>query len=137
MSKIAQRQFITKIAGIDGLWATFSGGEVSVGQTKTFDGGSTVPDILTANGEISDVTTSRTYDPDRDGPIEATLQRALSQQRAVRTTITRQPTDEDYTPSGPTKTFEVQLKTVTPPEADANSGDAARISLVWGCRSVR
>lgn len=137
MPKLAHRQFLTKIAGIDGFWATMSGGEITVNQTKSYDGGAADPDILTANSEISDITVSRPFDPVRDGPIRVALTRALAQQRAIVTTITRTPTDPDYTPLANPEIYEVQLKTVTPPESDANSADASKLQLVWGVRTVR
>lgn len=137
MTKIAQRQFLTKVAGLEGFWATFSGGEVSVEHSRVFDGGALTPDLLTGNPTISDITVSRGYDVTRDGPIRANLQRALAQGRSFETTITRTPTDEDYTPTGPPEVYEVKLKTVTPSDADANSADAARLQLVFSTRSVK
>lgn len=137
MTKIAQRQFLTKVAGLEGFWATFSGGEVSVEHTRQFDGGALTPDLLTGNPSISDITVSRGFDVTRDGPIRSTLARSLAQGRAFKTTITRTPTDEDYTPTGVPEVYEVQLKSVTPSDADANSADAARIQLVFSTRSVR
>lgn len=137
MPKVAQRQFLTKVAGIDGLWATCSGGEASVEHTKQFDGGALVPDILSGNPQISDLTVSRGYDPTRDGPIRSNLSRMLAQGRSYATTISRTPTDEDYTPIGPAEVFEGKLKTVTPSDSDANSGDAARFQLVFTVRSVK
>lgn len=137
MPKIAQRQFLTKIAGVDGFWATFSGGEVSVEHTRQFDGGAKVPDLLTGNPQISDVTVSRGYDPVRDAPIRSQLMRGLAEGRSFRTTITRTPTDEDFSPIGAPEVYEVQLKSVTPSDADANSADAARLQLVFSTRSVR
>lgn len=137
MPKIAQRQYLTKIAGVDGLWATFSGGEANVDHTKIYDGGAITPDVISGNSQLSDITTSRPFDPTRDGPIRAQLVRALAQQRAVTTTITRTPTDPDYTPNGDPEVYEVVLKTVTPTESDANGSDPARLQLVWTTRSAR
>lgn len=137
MTKIAQRQYLTKVAGIDGFWATFSGGEVSVEHTRQHDGGALVADLLTGNPTISDITVSRGYDPTRDGPIRAQLSRDLARGKAFRTTVTRTPTDEDYTPIDDPEVYEVQLRTVTPSDADANSADAARIQLVFSTRSVK
>lgn len=134
---ISQRQFLTKVAGIDGYWSTFSGGETSVEHSKQFDGGSLVPDVLSSNPVISDVTVSRGFRPERDAAIRRLLQRALAQGRAVRTTITRTPTDEDYTPIGQPEVYDVQLRSVTPSDSDANSGDASRLQLVFTVRSVR
>lgn len=135
--KIAQRQFLTKVAGIDGFWATFAGGETSVEHTRQHDGGSLVPDLLSGNPTISDITVSRGFDPTRDGPTRSRLARALSAGKGFRTTISRTPTDEDYTPTGAPEVYEVQLKTVTPSDADANSADAARFQLVFSTRSVK
>lgn len=135
--KIAQRQFLTKVAGLDGYWATFSGGEVSVEHTRQFDGGSLVPDLLTGNPSISDITVSRGYSVTRDGPIRAQLARALSQGDSFETTISRTPTDEDYTPIGPPEVYEVKLKTVTPSDADANSAEGARFQLMFSTRSAK
>lgn len=135
--KTSQRQWLTKVAGIDGLWATFSGGEASVAHSKQYDGGSLVPDVLSGSPDFSDITVSRGFDPSRDGPVIRTLSRAISQGRSVQTTITRTPTDEDYTPVGQPEVYEVVLQKVTPSEADANSGDPSRIQLVFTVRSSR
>lgn len=134
---IAQRQFLIKVAGIDGFWSTFSGGEVSVEHTRQFDGGALVPDLLSGNPTISDVTVSRGYKPRRDGAYRSQLARALAQGKGFVTTITKTPTDEDYTKIGPPEVYEVKLKTVTPSDSDANSADAGRFQLVFSCRSVK
>lgn len=135
--KIAQRQWLTKVAGIDGFWATFSGGEVAVEHTRQYDGGSLVPDLLSGNPTISDITVSRGYDPNRDGPLRSRLSLALAQGKGFRTTITRTPTDEDYTPIGRPEVYEVSLRTVTPSDADANSADGSRFQLVFSTRSAK
>lgn len=137
MGKTAQRQWLTKVAGIEGTWATFSGGEVAVEHTRQYDGGALVPDLLSGNPTVSDITVSRGYAPERDGSTRANLSRALAQGKGFATTITRQPTDEDYTPMGEPEVYEVKLKTVTPSDSDANSADASRFQLVFSCRSVK
>lgn len=136
---IAQRQFLTKVDGIVGYWRTFSGGEVSQEHTKQHDGGSLVPDIFSGNPMVSDITVTRAYRPGRDGPIRAELAGKLAGGKAVMKTITRTPTDEDYTPIAGAKdeVFECRLKSVTPSDADANSADSAVFQLVFTVRSAK
>lgn len=138
MPKIAQRQFVTKVAGLADNWATFSGGEPSVEVSRDFDGGSLVPDLTQGNPAISDITVGRGFDPGRDGPIRARLSRLIASGKPFRTTITRTPVDEDLSPTGAEpEVYEVQLRGVTPSESDANSATTARIQLMFAVRTVR
>jgi hypothetical protein len=138
VTKVAQRQFLTKVAGFDGYWATFSGGESSVEITREYDGGSLVPDLLGGQPTISDVTVSRGYDPGRDGPIRSKIARAIAAGQPYLTTITRTPCDEDFTPTGgEPEVYEARVRGVTPSDSDANSATAARIQLVCAIRSAK
>ncbi len=137
MTKIAQRQHLIVVAGIPGFWATRTGGEVTVAHTKTRDGGSLTPDILQGPAEVADITVSRSYDSTRDDAVIARLQSMLQNGTVWNTTITSTPTDGDFVPNGPPRTWEVFLSKVMAPDADAESNNASKVELTFTARSVK
>lgn len=125
--KAAQRQFLVGVEGVTGYFATKTGGETSADTTDVYDGGSPTPEKLAAPATTANVTVSRPWDPERDGPVVARL---ASQVGRWRTTVSVQPTDADLIPVGsPTVYANALLVRVQDPEADAASGDAATIEL--------
>lgn len=133
MPKSAKRQFLVRVNGIDGYWVTRTGGNKNVPTTKTFDGGSTIADVLTGNPDVTDVTVGRVYDRDRDG---AQLNRWLRLAGHWNTTIDETDADEDLVPAGHSRTYTGRLKEVHPPEVDARSGDEAMVELVFVIQDV-
>ena len=135
-----QRQFLVSIAGIAGsFWAQLSGGDLSVPTTKAFDGGNPVPQILTGNPVVDDLVVTRNYDPGRDGPIARQLKAQLQAGQPFRTTITQDPTDPGYKPTGnPPDTWVGVLTKVTTPKADAakSGASAATLALTFTCTSL-
>lgn len=131
--KAAQRQFLVKVAGIEGFWATKSGGNVSSDASKVYDGGSLDPDVLSSPAEADDITVSRAFDPYRDGPILRDLRRRVGRFRA---TVSVTPTDEDLVAiDEPTVYSDAVLTGVTEPDFDAASGDAATFELTFAVGS--
>lgn len=128
-TKMAQRQALVTIEGIEGRWARKTGGNVSADTTPVWDGGEDRPSILSAPAVAENVTTGRPFDEQRDLPEIARIRRLVGK---FVTTITVQPTDGDLFPVGPPTVYsEALLVGLTEPEYDASSGDAQMIELEW------
>jgi hypothetical protein len=129
MPKIAKRQSLVSIEGIDGLWATKTGGNVTADVTPVWDGGADHPEQMAGPASAENVVVSRPVDEIRD----------LSQIKALRpqvgrlqSTITVQPTNKDLFPVGePTVYPEALLVHLNEPEYDAASSDPQVIELEW------
>jgi hypothetical protein len=135
MSKASARQFLVKVEGIDGYFATKQGGNVSSDVTKAYDGGSLTPDIVTAPPTAENVTVTRHYDPDRDDTVMRTL---LPLVGAWETTVSVTPTDADLVAAAPPRTYpKARLVGVTEPEVDSGSGDAAMFGLEFAIANYR
>lgn len=130
MPKSAQRQFLVKVAGIDGYFATKTGGEVEGEVSTVYDGGSLKPDKLGAPAVPGEVIVSRPYDAERDAPLAKELRGKVNRWY---TTVTVQPTDADLVALSvpPTVYVNALLRRVSDPDADASSGDAAVLELAF------
>lgn len=127
MAKSAQRQFLVKVAGIDGYFATKSGGNVSSDTNKVYDGGDVTPYVMAGPAEAENVTVGRPYDPVRDGDLLSRLRTRVGRETF---TVSITPTDRDLVVvGGPTVYPDALLVSVSEPEADAGSGDAAMFEL--------
>lgn len=127
MAKAAQRQFLVKVAGIEGYFATKSGGSISADTNKVYDGGADTPDVLAGPAEADNITVSRAYDYNRD---EVVLKRLRKQVGKWMTTISSTPTDRDLIAIAPPNVYpEALLVGITEPDTDASSGDAATYEL--------
>lgn len=135
MAKSSARQFLVKVEGVDGLWSTKSGGNVSADNTKVYDGGSLKPDIITNPPTAEDVSVTRPYDPDRDDEM---LRRLLQLVGSWDTTVSVTPTTADLVASAPPRVYSnARLTGVTEPEVDSSSGDAAMIGLTFAISDYR
>jgi hypothetical protein len=125
-----QRQFLVKVTGIDGYFATKTGGEVEGDVTTVYDGGSLRPEKLGGPAVPGQVVVSRPYKPERDAAVARKLR---PQTNRWRTTVSVQPTDADLValPIPPTVYTDALLVRVSDPEHDAASGDAARLELAF------
>lgn len=131
--KSSQRQFLVKVAGIEGYFMTKSGGNISADTNKVYDGGSLDPEVISSPAEADDVTVSRGYDPYRDGPILSQLRKSVGRLRA---TVSVTPTDADLAAIGDPVVYSDALLTgVNEPEYDASSGDAATFELTFAVGS--
>lgn len=137
MPKTAARQHLTTVAGLDGFWATIAGGRTSVDHQKVYDGGKLNPDLLQSAPTHEDLTVSRPFDTTRDAPIAARLRRILSDGGEWSTTVSKVPTDGDFTPIGGAVVHEVRLKSVKDPDGDAASNNPTMIELVFTTVNVR
>lgn len=135
MPKSAQREFLVKVAGLDGYFMTKSGGNLSSDTNKVYDGGNTVPEVIAAPAEVENVTVSRAYDKQRDPRLLTDLRRRVGKWT---TTISVTPTDADLVPiEDPTVYSNALLVGLNEPEADASGGDAATYELEFAVASVR
>lgn len=140
MAHSDSRQFLVSIEGISGgFFAQLSGGDVSVPTTKSYDGGNPVPQVLTGNPTVDDLTCTRPYDPTRDGPIAQSLKAGVASGKPFTTTITQDPTDPAYTPLGtPPDVWQGTLTKVTTPKLDQmkTGASAATIVLTFTCTQL-
>jgi hypothetical protein len=122
--KTSQRHFLVYVNGIPGPFATQEGGETEAAVTKVWDGGKKKPDLLSEPPDTSNLVMGRPYSPDEHQPIIDRLRPLAGQWR---TTVTKQPTDPDFTPIGKPITYPNSLLVrMSEPELDASSGEAAR-----------
>jgi hypothetical protein len=134
MAFSAQRQFLVTISGIDGKFMTKSGGNISSDSNKIYNGGSTVPSIITSPSEVDNVTVSRAYDQTRDAPILQVLRPQVGRYTA---TITVQPADADLVAIGKSSVYaDAVLVGITEPDYDSSSGDVASFELEWAVATV-
>lgn len=133
MAKTSQRHFLVQVSGVPGFWARKTGGNTAGNTRKVYDGGARTPDVLADPPEHDDMTVTRPFDPVRDQPILKSLRPLVSSSFR---TITQQPTDTAFVPTGPAETFTGLLTGVTAPDVDAGSGDAGTIELKFAIQKV-
>lgn len=127
MAKTSKRSFLVSVDGLPDYYATLAGGEVSVDTSDAWDGGQKKPEKVPGVPTTSNLTLSRPYDPDRDQPLIDRLQALVG---TWRTTVTKQPTDGDFTPVGKPTTYpKALLVRVLPPEADAAASENSTYEL--------
>lgn len=132
--KSAQRQFLVKVAGIEGFFASKSGGDISADTNKVYDGGSDSPDVLAGPAEADNITVGRSYDFNRDDPILRQLRKAVGRWT---TTVSVTPTDRDLVAVGQPQVYpDALLVGLTEPETDASSGDAASFELEFAIGAI-
>lgn len=130
----AQRQFLVKVDGVDGYFATKTGAETTSEVTREFDGGSLEPELLAGPASTSDLVCSRPYKPERDAHL-VRLYRPLVGR--LRKTVSVQATDADLVAVGrPTVYPNALLIGVSEPDTDANSGTASRVQLTFAISRV-
>ena len=129
----AQRQFLIRVAGIDGYFATKSGGSMEADASREFDGGSLTPEVMTSPAVPTDITVGRPFKPGRDAALLARLRPLVGRWR---TSVSQQPTDIDLVPVGKPTVYNGVLTAVNDPEADASSGDSARIELTFAVELI-
>lgn len=125
--KLTQRQFLVKVAGIDGYFATKTGGNITADSNKVYDGGNPVPEVVTGPSTPENITVGRPYDPQRDGPV---VKRLRAQVGSWTTTVSVTETDRDLVAvSGPTVYPNAVLVSINEPEANAGSGDPVNFEI--------
>lgn len=125
--KTTKRNFITTILGVTGTWSTSTGGTLNSDVTRDYDGGAAVPDLIGGAPTADDLELSRSFDPVRDLPLLEKLRKEVGRGRY---TITKQPTDANFTKVGKPLTYaNCLLLSVNDPESDANSSDVTPITV--------
>lgn len=125
--KSAQRQFLVKVTGIRGYFASKTGGNLSSDSSKVYDGGDDQPDVMAGPAEVDNITVSRAYDYERDSEILQSLRERVGRWQ---TTVSVTPLRRDMTAlRRPTIYPDAMLVGLTEPEVDASSGDAATYEL--------
>ena len=120
-----QRMFLVSVSGFSDYFSTKSGGEKTSETSKSYDGGSTTPDVIASPAEVDNITVSRPFKHYRDADAQRL---AFSQVGRLRATIVVTPTDEDLIPIAQGRTYpDALLVRCTEPEVDSSSGDPA----VW------
>jgi hypothetical protein len=110
-----------------GTFDTFEGGEVDSDETKYKPGGMAPHVSLGGSKTVGNVTVSRLYSLTRDHLQVARLVAAVG---TAEVTVTKQPLDVDGNAFGlGALVYTGKLKTVTFPEVDSESSDAAMIEL--------
>jgi hypothetical protein len=108
------------------VWDKISGGEVDSDESKYRPGGMAAEVSLGGSRTLGELTLSRAYDYLRDHPLIPWL---ISRVGAGRCIVGRQPLDVNGVPQGSPTTYTGTLKTVTLPDTDSMSNDAALIEL--------
>lgn len=130
----AQRHFLISVDGVEGNFATKSGGETSADTTAVWDGGAITPERLASPAETANVTVSRPFRPERDRAIIRRLRPLVG---ILRTAVTVQDlTGEMVAVGDPTVYANALLVRIADPEADAGSGDPARFELEFAIETV-
>lgn len=109
-----------------GTFDTFAGGEVDSEDTKYARGGLADEESLGGRRHVGNVTVGRLYDEFMQ-QNEPWLDSAVGRGSTV---VTKQPLDEAGNAFGRPRVYTGKLLTMTPPDHDSESSDAARIELV-------
>jgi hypothetical protein len=146
MAKVAQRQVVAEInpvAGLpghargpafEGYFAQVSGGEVTASVEKVYDGGALFPETLCAPPEVGDVTVTRHYDVDRDGPSLKAIRRLVGQSYY---NVNVYDLNCDLKVYGTERVYpRALLVGVSEPEGDSSSGAPATFSLTFSISQV-
>lgn len=134
MQVAAQWQSLVSVDGIEGYFATKSGGDTSGDTKKVYDGGAKNPDVMGGRPTTDDITVGRPFKPGRDRPVINRLRPLVNRWR---TTVTVQDVDTDLIPVGkPTVYPNALLTAVNDPEVDADSEDEQRLELTFAVGSV-
>jgi hypothetical protein len=146
MAKATQRQIVATIEPTGNVpghapgpifpkyFATVSGGEISAAVEKVYDGNSTFPEVLCAPSEIGDITISKFYDPDEDGPKLNNLRQLVGMTYYDLTILTLN--CELKEPGSERVYAKTLLVGLTEPDGDASSGAPASYSLTFSVSTV-
>ena len=147
MAKATQRQIVASITprndpghspgpefGVNKYFATVSGGEISAAVEKVYDGGDRFPQVLCVPAEIGDITVTKMYDPDEDGPRLSQLRQLVGQTYYDVYIFTL---DCDLRVPGEERVYSKALLVgLTEPDGDASSGTPSQFSLTFSVSTV-
>lgn len=133
MSTASEADFLVKVAGIDGYFATKSGGDVTAATSDVYNGGQKYPTKLAGKPVTANVMCDRPYDP----LLHSSLVKQLRPQTGrLRTTISIQPIDADEQPIGDPEVFpDALLVKVSSPPVDAASSKEGRFGLEFAVQA--
>jgi hypothetical protein len=130
MSRQDQYAITVNVDGLDfGIWDKLSGGEIDSEETKYKPGNMGLHVSLGGSVEVGNVTVSVLY---RLAVFQAGDDRIhwlIGRVGKGQVTVNRQPLDTDGNAYGKPLVYSGTLKTVTPPEIDSESSDAALLEL--------
>lgn len=106
-----------------GIWDQQGGGEIDSEETTYRPGGMAPRISLGGSTTVGNVTLTRLCDRGRDWDLLRRL--ASTRVGKAECIVAKQPLDTDGNPWGRPLVYRGKLKTVTPPETDSNSSDAA------------
>lgn len=110
-----------------GTFTTRTGGNADSEETKHAPGGMEGEEALGGRPTTENVTTSRRFKPDRDGPLRNALFAARG--ASARMTVVDQPLGPDGNAWGSPTVWTGVLKSFNMPDSDANSNDVAMFEL--------
>jgi hypothetical protein len=135
MAKSSERQFLVKVAGLEGLFMTKTGGDITAPTSKVYDGGNLTPEVMAGPAEAANVVISRAFDPLVDGPILTSLRQQVG---SYTDTLSVTPTDRDLVALGnPTVYSDALLVGLTEPTFDAASGNPSNYDLEFAIGAFR
>jgi hypothetical protein len=109
-----------------GVFATRTGGNADSEEVKHADGGGLPERAHGGRPTTDNVTITRRYDPDRDGPLRSKLFAA----RGVRPmTVSEQRLDADDNAVGAPTVWTGVVKSFQMPDSDRNSNDMAMLTI--------
>lgn len=144
-NKVSQRQVVAEIRPItvpgcptgpvfSGMFAQVSGGEITAAVEKVYDGGALFPEVLTGPPEIGDVTITRHYDKDRDGPALKVVRNKVGQ---VHYDVTVFDLNCDLVDYSTERVYpKALLVGLSEPEGDSSSGAPTTFSMTFSISSV-
>lgn len=109
-----------------GVFATRTGGNADSEEVKHADGGG-LPELAHGGRATTDnVTVTRRYVPERDGPLRGQLFAARGRRRMV---VTEQRLDADDNAIGSPTVWTGVIKSFQMPDSDRNSNDMAMLTI--------
>lgn len=134
MPNTSESDFLVTVAGIDGFFATCTGGNTPVDTSQAFNGGDPFPTIVVGKIKPAPITVGRPFDPARDQPLAKELRRRIGQ---FRTTVSSQPLLPDGSVIADPDVYPNALLTdVHTPDANAGSANPGVLQLVFGVERV-
>lgn len=134
MAKSTQKQFLVKVFGIDGYFASFSGGNTSAEVRKVYDGGSLIPDVLSTPSQTENIVCGRHFDFQRDGALLKSLRKNVG---IGVYTVSVTPTNASLVPIGPPDTYvDCRLVGLRRSDYSSEGSDAATYELEFAPSDV-
>jgi hypothetical protein len=109
-----------------GTFDKMTGGEIDSDEQKYRPGAMAPPVSLGGAVTMGNVTVSRLFDQDRDGPF---FHQLIAMVGVGNIRVTKQPLDMNKTPYGLPLIYTGKIKQVTPPDHDSTSSDPALFDI--------